>query len=54
MSSVHAQIRSEDADFVVVDAASRNGVAVAVRGEVLLKNGSKMLAGDELIRVEMP
>jgi len=27
---------------------------VAVRGEVLLKNGSKMLAGDELIRVEMP
>jgi len=52
MSSVHAQIRSEDADFVVVDAGSRNGVAVAVRGEVALKNGSRMLVGDKLIRVE--
>jgi pSer/pThr/pTyr-binding forkhead associated (FHA) protein len=51
MSSVHAQIRSEDADFVAVDAGSRNGVAVAVRGEVQLKNGSKMLVGDKLIRV---
>lgn len=53
MSSTHAQIRSEDADFVVVDAGSRNGVAVAVRGEVALKNGSRMLVGDKLIRVEM-
>jgi hypothetical protein len=51
MSSVHAQIRSEDADFVAVDAGSRNGVAVAVRGEVPLKNGSRMLVGDKLIRV---
>ena len=51
MSSVHAQIRSEDADFVAVDAGSRNGVAVAVRGEVGLKNGSRMLVGDKLFRV---
>ena len=35
MSSVHAQVRSEDADFVAVDAGSRNGVAVAVRGEMV-------------------
>lgn len=54
MSSTHAQVRSEDADFVVVDAGSRNGVAVSVRGEVALKNGSRMLIGDKLIRVEMP
>jgi pSer/pThr/pTyr-binding forkhead associated (FHA) protein len=52
MSSVHAQVRSEDADFVIVDAGSRNGVAIAVRGEVGLKNGSRMLVGDKLIRVE--
>ena len=51
MSSVHAQIRSEDADFVVVDADSRNGVAMAVRGEVEVNNGSKMLVGDKLFRV---
>lgn len=53
MSSTHAQIRSEDADFVVVDAGSRNGVAVAVRGEVALKHASRMLVGDKLMRVEM-
>ncbi|MSR05936.1 MAG: FHA domain-containing protein [Gemmatimonadetes bacterium] len=53
MSSTHAQIRSEDADFVVVDAGSRNGVAVAVRGEIPLRNGSRMLVGDKLMRVEM-
>ncbi len=54
MSSVHAQVRSEDADFVVLDAGSRNGVAVAVRGEVQLKNGSRMLVGDKLIRMVTP
>jgi len=54
MSSVHAQIRSEDADFVAVDAGSRNGVAVAVRGEVTLGNGSRMLVGDKLIRLVTP
>lgn len=53
MSSTHAQVRSEDADFVVLDAGSRNGVAIAVRGEVGLQNGSKMLVGDKLMRVEM-
>jgi pSer/pThr/pTyr-binding forkhead associated (FHA) protein len=54
MSSVHAQIRSEDADFVVMDAESRNGVAVAARGEVPLQHGSRMLVGDKLIRIAMP
>ncbi len=53
MSSQHAVIRSEDADFVLVDAGSRNGVAVAARGDVALKKGSKILIGDKLLVVEI-
>lgn len=54
MSGSHALIRSEDADFVVVDAGSRNGVAVAARGDVQLKKGSKILVGDKILVVVMP
>jgi pSer/pThr/pTyr-binding forkhead associated (FHA) protein len=54
MSGAHAVVRSEDADFVVADAGSRNGVAVAARGDVSLKKGSKILVGDKLMLVEMP
>jgi pSer/pThr/pTyr-binding forkhead associated (FHA) protein len=54
MSGQHAMIRSEDADFVLTDAGSRNGVAVAARGDVVLRKGSKILAGDKLMTVEMP
>ncbi len=53
MSSQHAVIRSEDADFVLADAGSRNGVAVASRGDVQLKKNSKILVGDKLLVVEM-
>ncbi len=53
MSSQHAVIRSEDADFVLADAGSRNGVAVAARGDVALKKSSKILVGDKLLVVEM-
>ena len=53
MSSQHAVIRSEDADFVLADAGSRNGVAVAARGDVPLKKGSRILVGDKLLAVEM-
>jgi pSer/pThr/pTyr-binding forkhead associated (FHA) protein len=52
MSSQHAIIRSEDADFVLADAGSRNGVAVAARGDVALKKGSRILIGDKLLVVE--
>jgi pSer/pThr/pTyr-binding forkhead associated (FHA) protein len=52
MSAQHALIRSEDADFVLTDAGSRNGVAVAARGDVPLKNSSKILLGDKLLVVE--
>jgi pSer/pThr/pTyr-binding forkhead associated (FHA) protein len=54
MSGAHAIVRSEDADFVVQDAGSRNGVAVASRGDIVLKKGSKILVGDKLMMIEMP
>ncbi len=52
MSGLHAEVRSEDADFVIVDLGSRNGVAVSVRGEVELGPGSRFLVGDKMLRVE--
>ncbi len=54
MSGQHALIRSEDADFVVVDAGSRNGIAIAARGAMSLKDGSRLLVGDKLLRIEIP
>ncbi len=54
MSAQHALVRSEDADFVVVDAGSRNGIAVAARGAMPLKDGSRILVGDKLLRIEIP
>jgi len=54
MSGSHAAIKSADADFVVVDAGSRNGVAVAARGDIPLKKGSRILVGDKLMMVEIP
>jgi pSer/pThr/pTyr-binding forkhead associated (FHA) protein len=53
MSGSHATVKSEDADFVLADAGSRNGVAVAVRGDQTLFKGSKVLVGDKLLTVEM-
>ena len=54
MSAVHATVRSEDADFVVIDAGSRNGVALAARGDVPLQHESRILVGDKLLRVDLP
>jgi pSer/pThr/pTyr-binding forkhead associated (FHA) protein len=54
MSGAHAVIKSQDADFVVMDAGSRNGVAVAARGDVPLAKGHRILVGDKLMTVEMP
>jgi predicted component of type VI protein secretion system len=53
MSAMHAMIRSEDADFVLVDQGSRNGVAIAVRGERQVVHGSRLLIGDQMLRVEL-
>lgn len=52
MSGTHAEVRSEDMDFVVLDAGSRNGVAVSVRGERSLRVGQRVLMGDQILRLE--
>ncbi len=52
MSALHASVRSEDADFVLLDLGSRNGIAVALRTEASLRSGSRLLVGDQLLRVE--
>ncbi|MCX5760615.1 MAG: FHA domain-containing protein, partial [Gemmatimonadetes bacterium] len=52
MSGTHAEIRSEDMDFILLDAGSRNGVAVSVRGERSVKPGQRVLMGDQILRVE--
>jgi hypothetical protein len=53
MSALHALIRSEDADFVMVDAGSRNGVAVQVRGERRVIANARLLLGDQMLRAEI-
>lgn len=52
MSGKHAEIRSEDLDFIVLDDGSRNGIAIAVRGEKAVKPGQRFLIGDQTLRVE--
>ncbi|MDB4874583.1 MAG: domain containing protein [Gemmatimonadetes bacterium] len=52
MSGRHAEIRSEDSEFFVHDASSRNGVAMAARGERSIKQGQRLLVGDQILRVE--
>jgi pSer/pThr/pTyr-binding forkhead associated (FHA) protein len=52
MSGKHAEIRSEDSEFFVRDAGSRNGVAMSVRGERALKRGDRILVGDQVLRLE--
>jgi hypothetical protein len=52
MSGRHAEVLSRDADFVLQDMESRNGVAVAVRGEVRLAANARILVGDKLLRID--
>lgn len=52
MSGRHAEIRNEDSDFFVHDTDSRNGVAMAVRGERALRGGQRLLIGDQILRLE--
>jgi len=52
MSGKHAEIVSEDIEFFVHDAGSRNGVAMSVRGDRQLKTGQRFLLGDQILRVE--
>ena len=52
MSGKHAEVVSEDIEFFVHDAGSRNGVAMSVRGDRQLKPGQRFLLGDQILRVE--
>jgi pSer/pThr/pTyr-binding forkhead associated (FHA) protein len=52
MSGRHAEVRSQDAEFFVHDAGSRNGVALGVRGQRSLNKFSRLLIGDQVFRVE--
>jgi len=52
MSGKHAEIRSEDSEFYIHDAGSRNGIAIAIRGERAIKKGQRMMLGDQILRVE--
>ncbi|MFL5606914.1 MAG: FHA domain-containing protein [Gemmatimonadaceae bacterium] len=52
MSGRHAEIQSQDADFYLVDSGSRNGVALAVRGERAVRKGQRILLGDQILRIE--
>ncbi len=52
MSGKHAEVRSEDSEYYIHDAGSRNGVAMAVRGERGLRRGQRILIGNEILRVE--
>jgi pSer/pThr/pTyr-binding forkhead associated (FHA) protein len=52
MSGRHAEIQTEDSEFFVQDAGSRNGVATSVRGERELRVGNRLLLGDQVLRVE--
>ncbi len=52
MSGSHAEVRSEDADFVIADLGSRNGVAISIRGTVVLTEGTRLLVGDKMLRLE--
>jgi pSer/pThr/pTyr-binding forkhead associated (FHA) protein len=52
MSGKHAEVRSEDSEYYIHDAGSRNGVAMAVRGERALRRGQRILIGNEILRVE--
>jgi len=54
MSAQHATVRSEDADFVLVDDHSRNGIAIAARGAMPVQHGSRIMVGDKLLRIELP
>ena len=52
MSGKHCEIRSQDAEFFVHDAGSRNGVALAVKGDRQVHPGQRILVGDQVLRVE--
>ena len=54
MSGTHAEVLPEDSEFFVRDAGSRNGVALAVRGERALEPGARLMVGQHVFVVGAP
>jgi len=52
MSGRHAEVREEEGQFVIRDLGSRNGIAVAVRGERRIAPGQRLMVGDQMLRLE--
>ena len=52
MSRSHARILQRGEDFVLEDAASRNGTFVNLRGKTPVTDGSAVLVGSQLFRVK--
>ncbi len=52
MSGRHAELEDQDGALVIRDLGSRNGIAVAVRGERRLEPGQRLLVGDQVLCVE--
>lgn len=55
MSARHAEIvsRPEHQEYVVRDLASRNGVAILVRGERGVRGGERLMFGRKMLRVDL-
>lgn len=52
MSARHAELRDQGGPFILHDVGSRNGTAIAVRGERRLEPGQRLLAGAMMLRLE--
>jgi class 3 adenylate cyclase len=52
MSRIHARILQRGEDFLLEDAGSRNGTFISVRGKTPLVDGSTVLVGSQLFRVQ--
>ncbi len=52
MSGRHAEVRNEDLEFIVIDLGSRNGIAIAVRGEREVRPGQRVMIGNQTLRIE--
>lgn len=55
MSARHAEVRvtSATGECSVRDVGSRNGIAIAVRGERQVRGGERILLGGQMLRVEL-
>ncbi len=51
MSRIHARVLQRGEDFVIEDAASRNGTFIKVRGRMLVPAGSAVLIGNRLLKL---